>query len=144
MNCVSLNLLGCTFSHVCYPSVDILRIYSDFHQNLTVASSNIYSTVNAFSLYVSLDRKVSCLHISQAQRQALLSVHGLPEKPVDPLLDRKYIICVWNVWQPSNPQKILFCESQVYFNDTTLLFLWCELTSTQCGEADVCPCSLPK
>nr|XP_060638550.1 cytoplasmic dynein 2 intermediate chain 1 isoform X1 [Anolis sagrei ordinatus] len=60
-----------------------------------------------------LGRKISHLHISQAQRQALLSVHGLPEKSSGLLLDRKYIICVWNVWQPSSPQKLLFCESQV-------------------------------
>ncbi|XP_077159291.1 cytoplasmic dynein 2 intermediate chain 1 isoform X2 [Paroedura picta] len=58
-------------------------------------------------------RKVSCLHISQAQRQTLLSVHDLPEEASDLHLDRKYIICVWNFWQPSNPQKILFCGSQV-------------------------------
>ncbi|XP_006018614.1 WD repeat-containing protein 60 isoform X1 [Alligator sinensis] len=73
------------------------------------------------------DRKVSCLHVSQVQRQALLSVHGLPKKPAAILLDRKYIICVWNVWQPSSPQKVLVCDSEVICccfspNKATLVF----------------------
>ncbi|XP_019363707.1 PREDICTED: WD repeat-containing protein 60 isoform X2 [Gavialis gangeticus] len=73
------------------------------------------------------DRKVSCLHVSQVQRQALLSVHGLPKKPAAILLNRKYIICVWNVWQPSSPQKVLVCDSEVICccfspNKATLVF----------------------
>uniref|UniRef100_A0A7M4EFS0 Dynein 2 intermediate chain 1 n=1 Tax=Crocodylus porosus TaxID=8502 RepID=A0A7M4EFS0_CROPO len=73
------------------------------------------------------DRKVSCLHVSQVQRQALLSVHGLPKKPSAILLNRKYIICVWNVWQPSSPQKVLVCDSEVICccfspNKATLVF----------------------
>lgn len=60
-----------------------------------------------------LDRKISCLYVSQVQRQALLSVHGLPEKADVALLKRKSIICVWNVWQPSSPQKVLICDSEV-------------------------------
>ncbi|XP_068529564.1 cytoplasmic dynein 2 intermediate chain 1 isoform X1 [Anas acuta] len=59
------------------------------------------------------DRKISCLYVSQVQRQALLSVHGLPEKADVALLKRKSIICVWNVWQPSSPQKVLICDSEV-------------------------------
>ncbi|XP_025053573.1 WD repeat-containing protein 60 isoform X3 [Alligator sinensis] len=79
------------------------------------------------SAIVSGDRKVSCLHVSQVQRQALLSVHGLPKKPAAILLDRKYIICVWNVWQPSSPQKVLVCDSEVICccfspNKATLVF----------------------
>ncbi|XP_074430245.1 cytoplasmic dynein 2 intermediate chain 1 [Larus michahellis] len=73
------------------------------------------------------DRKISCLYVSQVQRQALLSVHGLPEKAGVGLLDRKSIICVWNIWQPSSPQKVLICDSEVICccfspNKTTLVF----------------------
>ncbi|XP_021143741.2 cytoplasmic dynein 2 intermediate chain 1 isoform X3 [Columba livia] len=59
------------------------------------------------------DRKISCLCVSQVQRQTLLSVHGLPEKTGVGLLNRKSIICVWNIWQPSSPQKLLMCDSEV-------------------------------
>ncbi|XP_054673035.1 cytoplasmic dynein 2 intermediate chain 1 isoform X2 [Grus americana] len=73
------------------------------------------------------DRKISCLYVSQVQRQTLLSVHGLPEKAGVVLLNRKSIICVWNIWQPSSPQKVLICDSEVICccfspNKTTLVF----------------------
>ncbi|NXC42687.1 WDR60 protein, partial [Penelope pileata] len=72
-------------------------------------------------------RKISCLYVSQVQRQALLSVHGLPEKADVALLNRKSIICVWNIWQPSSPQKVLICDSEVLCccfspSKTTLVF----------------------
>ncbi|XP_021243684.1 WD repeat-containing protein 60 isoform X2 [Numida meleagris] len=73
------------------------------------------------------DRKISCLYVSQVQRQAVLSVHGLPEKAGVALLNRKSIICVWNIWQPSSPQKVLICDSEVLCccfspSKTTLVF----------------------
>ncbi|XP_062423656.1 cytoplasmic dynein 2 intermediate chain 1 isoform X2 [Rhea pennata] len=73
------------------------------------------------------DRKISCLCVSQVQRQMLLSAHGLPEKAGVTLLNRKSIICVWNVWQPSSPQKVLICDSEVLSccispSKTTLVF----------------------
>ncbi|KAM6338757.1 cytoplasmic dynein 2 intermediate chain 1 [Podargus strigoides] len=73
------------------------------------------------------DRKISCLYVSQVQRQTLLSVHGLPEKAGVGLLNRKSIICIWNIWQPSSPQKVLICDSEVMCccfspNKTTLVF----------------------
>ncbi|XP_077007772.1 cytoplasmic dynein 2 intermediate chain 1 isoform X5 [Tamandua tetradactyla] len=58
-------------------------------------------------------RKVSCLHASQVQRQTVVSVHGLPEKTFSDRLDGRYILCVWDIWQPSSPQKVLLCESEV-------------------------------
>ncbi|XP_066184641.1 cytoplasmic dynein 2 intermediate chain 1 [Sylvia atricapilla] len=58
-------------------------------------------------------RKIPCLYVSQVQRQTLLSVHGLPEKADVGLLSRKSLICVWNIWQPSSPQKVLMCDSEV-------------------------------
>ncbi|XP_058035728.1 cytoplasmic dynein 2 intermediate chain 1 isoform X3 [Ahaetulla prasina] len=81
---------------------------------------------------VSGGRRISCLHISQAQRQALLSVHGLPETSNDLSLDSKYIICIWNVWQPSSPQKLLLCESQV----TCCCFSPCKATLVFAGTVD--------
>ncbi|KFQ70708.1 WD repeat-containing protein 60, partial [Phaethon lepturus] len=73
------------------------------------------------------DRKISYLYVSQVQRQTLLSVHGLPEKAGVGLLNRKSIICVWNIWQPSSPQKVLICDSEVVCccfspNKTTFVF----------------------
>ncbi|XP_054848145.1 cytoplasmic dynein 2 intermediate chain 1 isoform X2 [Eublepharis macularius] len=86
-------------------------------RNLRSRQTSLSISDKCFQLNTSLPllqgRKVSCLHISQAQRQALLSVHELPENSSDLQLDGKYIICVWNVWQPLNPQKILCCRSQV-------------------------------
>ncbi|KAM7037576.1 cytoplasmic dynein 2 intermediate chain 1 [Passerculus sandwichensis] len=58
-------------------------------------------------------RKISCLYVSQVQRQTMLSAHGLPEKAGVGLLSRKSLICVWNIWQPSSPQKVLICDSEV-------------------------------
>ncbi|XP_067864101.1 cytoplasmic dynein 2 intermediate chain 1 isoform X6 [Heptranchias perlo] len=58
-------------------------------------------------------REVLCLHFSQVQRQTLLSVHSLPEKSGVVQLASNYIICVWNIWEPSAPQKVLVCESEV-------------------------------
>ncbi|XP_064494027.1 cytoplasmic dynein 2 intermediate chain 1 isoform X5 [Pseudopipra pipra] len=73
------------------------------------------------------DRKISCLYVSQVQRQTLLSVHGLPERAGVDLLNRKSLICVWNIWQPSSPQKVLICDSEVMCccfspSKTTLVF----------------------
>lgn len=59
------------------------------------------------------DRRVSCLHACQAQRRMVVSVHGLPGKALVPLLDHRHVLCVWDVRQPSGPQKVLVCESKV-------------------------------
>ncbi|XP_008572194.1 PREDICTED: WD repeat-containing protein 60 [Galeopterus variegatus] len=59
------------------------------------------------------NRKVSCLHASQVQRQTVVTVHDLPEKASAPPLDSRYVLCVWDIWQPSGPQKVLICESKV-------------------------------
>lgn len=63
--------------------------------------------------YLSTDRNVSCLHASRVQRQMVVSVHGLPRKALAPPLDSRYVLCVWDIRQPSEPQKVLVCESQV-------------------------------
>ncbi|XP_047619116.1 cytoplasmic dynein 2 intermediate chain 1 isoform X2 [Phacochoerus africanus] len=58
-------------------------------------------------------RRVCCLHASQVHRRTVVSVHGLPGKAVSPLLDSRYVLCVWDIWQPSGPQKTLISESEV-------------------------------
>ncbi|KAM5280121.1 LOW QUALITY PROTEIN: cytoplasmic dynein 2 intermediate chain 1-like [Ctenodactylus gundi] len=58
------------------------------------------------------NRKVSCLHTSQVQRRTVVSVHDFPEKAFDQQLDHRHL-CVWDIWQPSGPQKVLICESRV-------------------------------
>ncbi|XP_077085215.1 cytoplasmic dynein 2 intermediate chain 1 isoform X6 [Siphateles boraxobius] len=57
-------------------------------------------------------RQVSLLQFSQVQRQTLLSVHP-PSKTSAVRLDSETVICVWNIWEPSRPQKILLYESEV-------------------------------
>lgn len=64
-------------------------------------------------LILSPDRTVSSLHTSPARRQVVVSVHGLPGQACAPPLDRRHLLCVWDIWQPSGPQKVLVCESQV-------------------------------
>ncbi|XP_075443936.1 cytoplasmic dynein 2 intermediate chain 1 isoform X3 [Ascaphus truei] len=59
------------------------------------------------------DRNIYSLHFSQVQRHILLTVHGLCNNSGAVRLDNKYIICVWNIWEPSTPQKVLICESEV-------------------------------
>ncbi|MXQ94153.1 hypothetical protein E5288_WYG010360 [Bos mutus] len=59
------------------------------------------------------DRRVSCLHACRAQRRTVVSVHGLPGKASAPLLGHRHVLCVWDVRQPSEPQKVLVCESKV-------------------------------
>uniref|UniRef100_A0A663M3A4 WD repeat domain 60 n=1 Tax=Athene cunicularia TaxID=194338 RepID=A0A663M3A4_ATHCN len=92
--------------------------------NLSISDSCFQLNTNQPFLH---DRKISCLYVSQVQRQTLLSVHGLPEKAGVGLLNRKSIICVWNIWQPSSPQKVLICDSEVICccfspSKTTLVF----------------------
>ncbi|KAG8573452.1 hypothetical protein GDO81_012417 [Engystomops pustulosus] len=72
---------------------------------------------NCFHLNTSLPflqgRSVYQMQFSEAQRHLLLTAHGLGNSPESTSLWDKYIICVWNIWQPSTPQKILTCESEV-------------------------------
>ncbi|KAG1960442.1 WD repeat-containing protein [Pimephales promelas] len=58
-------------------------------------------------------RQVSLLQFSQVQRQTLLSVHPPSSKTSAVRLDSETVICVWNIWEPSRPQKILLYESEV-------------------------------
>ncbi|XP_073437714.1 cytoplasmic dynein 2 intermediate chain 1 isoform X2 [Dendrobates tinctorius] len=58
-------------------------------------------------------RSVYLLQFSEAQRHLLLTLHGLDTSTTSTSVWEKYIICVWNIWQPSTPQKILICQSEV-------------------------------
>ncbi|XP_032900496.1 cytoplasmic dynein 2 intermediate chain 1 isoform X2 [Amblyraja radiata] len=88
------------------------------------ASKNIQSKATSFSvsdgcsqLNTTLPflhgREVLYLHFSRVQRQILLSVHSLPKEPGLVQVASYYIICVWNIWEASFPQKVLICESEV-------------------------------
>nr|XP_055203552.1 cytoplasmic dynein 2 intermediate chain 1 isoform X8 [Gorilla gorilla gorilla] len=93
------------------------RLAAEPSWNLRAQDRALYFSDSSSQLNTSLpflqNRKVSSLHASRVQRQMVVSVHDLPEKSFVPLLDRKYVLCVWDIWQPSGPQKVLICESQV-------------------------------
>ncbi|XP_072865674.1 cytoplasmic dynein 2 intermediate chain 1 isoform X5 [Chlorocebus sabaeus] len=93
------------------------RLAAEPSWNLRAQDRALYFSDSSSQLNTSLpflqNRKVSSLHASQVQRQMVVSVHDLPEKAFVPLLDSKYVLCVWDIWQPSGPQKVLICESQV-------------------------------
>ncbi|XP_074049343.1 cytoplasmic dynein 2 intermediate chain 1 isoform X2 [Macrotis lagotis] len=102
----------------------VISVLLEEDRTLTEPSWNIRSQENALKISESCaqmntnlpflqNRKVSSLHVSQIQRQTLVSVHELPEKPFSDILDKRYILCVWDIWQPSSPQKVLICESKV-------------------------------
>ncbi|XP_029384967.1 WD repeat-containing protein 60 isoform X3 [Echeneis naucrates] len=58
-------------------------------------------------------RHISLVHFSQAQRHNMMSVHTPTTQPSAVHLDSCTIICIWNIWEPSRPQKILVYESEV-------------------------------
>ncbi|KAM8822492.1 cytoplasmic dynein 2 intermediate chain 1 isoform 2-T2 [Spinachia spinachia] len=58
-------------------------------------------------------RRVSLVHFSQVQRHTMMSVHSPTTKPSAVRLDRCTLICIWNIWEPSRPQKVLVYESEV-------------------------------
>uniref|UniRef100_A0A3B4YE20 WD repeat domain 60 n=1 Tax=Seriola lalandi dorsalis TaxID=1841481 RepID=A0A3B4YE20_SERLL len=58
-------------------------------------------------------RHISLVHFSQVQRHTMMSVHTPTTKPSAVRLDSFTIICIWNIWEPSRPQKILVYESEV-------------------------------
>ncbi|XP_059964411.1 cytoplasmic dynein 2 intermediate chain 1 [Mesoplodon densirostris] len=81
-------------------------------QDCTLRFSDSSAQLNT-SLPFLQNRRVSYLHASPVQRRMVVSVHGRPGKAFAPLLDSRYVLCVWDIWQPSGPQKVLICESKV-------------------------------
>ncbi|XP_049737638.1 cytoplasmic dynein 2 intermediate chain 1 isoform X1 [Elephas maximus indicus] len=93
------------------------RVASEPNWNLRAQDNTLFFSDSSSQLNTSLpflqNRKVSCLHASKVQRQTMVSVHDLPEKTSSNQLDKRCILCVWDIWQPSSPQKVLICESKV-------------------------------
>ncbi|XP_036720041.1 cytoplasmic dynein 2 intermediate chain 1 isoform X1 [Balaenoptera musculus] len=87
-------------------------IWTPRAQDCTLRFSDSSTQLNT-SLPFLQNRRVSYLHASQVQRRMVVSVHGRPGKAFAPLLDGRYVLCVWDIWQPSGPQKVLICESKV-------------------------------
>ncbi|XP_056155209.1 cytoplasmic dynein 2 intermediate chain 1 [Lampris incognitus] len=58
-------------------------------------------------------RQVSLMLFSEVKRHTMLSVHSPTAEPSAVRLDSYTIICIWNIWEPSRPQKILVYESEV-------------------------------
>ncbi|KAI3355322.1 hypothetical protein L3Q82_018175 [Scortum barcoo] len=58
-------------------------------------------------------RSISLVHFSEVQRHTMMSVHNPTTKPSAVRLDSCTIICIWNIWEPSRPQKVLVYESEV-------------------------------
>ncbi|XP_068437501.1 cytoplasmic dynein 2 intermediate chain 1 isoform X1 [Clinocottus analis] len=58
-------------------------------------------------------RRISLVHFSQGQRHTMMSVHSPTTRPSVVRLDSCTIICIWNIWEPSRPQKVLVYESEV-------------------------------
>lgn len=54
----------------------------------------------------------------QVQRNTLMTVHIPAARQGDILLDGCTLICIWNIWEPSRPQKVLIYQSEV--NSTTI------------------------
>lgn len=68
-----------------------------------------------------LNTKMPFLHgrsISQvqAQRNTLMTVHIPAASHSGMLLEGCTLICIWNIWEPSRPQKVLIYESEVNRN----------------------------
>ncbi|XP_074477820.1 cytoplasmic dynein 2 intermediate chain 1 isoform X2 [Sebastes fasciatus] len=59
------------------------------------------------------DRPISLVHFSQVQRHTMMSVHSPTTKPSAVRLDSFTLICIWNIWEPSRPQRVLVYESEV-------------------------------
>ncbi|KAM6216185.1 cytoplasmic dynein 2 intermediate chain 1 [Rhynchocyon petersi] len=93
------------------------RVASEPKWNLRAQDNTLSFSDSSTQLNTSLpflqNRKIYYLHACQVQRHLIVSVHDLPEKAFSNQLDRRYILCVWDIWQPSSPQKVLICESKV-------------------------------
>ncbi|XP_034562784.1 WD repeat-containing protein 60 isoform X2 [Notolabrus celidotus] len=58
-------------------------------------------------------RHIRLVHFSQVQRHTMMSVHDPTSKPSAVHLDSCTIICIWNIREPSRPQRILVYESEL-------------------------------
>ncbi|XP_063777991.1 cytoplasmic dynein 2 intermediate chain 1 isoform X2 [Pseudophryne corroboree] len=110
-----------TFLHSASQVITVLleenRAETQFNRKVQPKEPCMSISDGCFSLNTNLPfiqgRTVYHLHFSDAQRHQLLTVHGQCKDSDTAILREKVIICVWNIWQPSTPQKILICESEV-------------------------------
>ncbi|XP_068200119.1 cytoplasmic dynein 2 intermediate chain 1 isoform X2 [Antennarius striatus] len=58
-------------------------------------------------------RSISLVNFSEVQKHTMLSVHRPTTETSAVRLDSCTIICIWNIWEPSRPQKVLVYESEV-------------------------------
>ncbi|KAK2886574.1 cytoplasmic dynein 2 intermediate chain 1 [Channa argus] len=84
-----------------------LRTQTD---TLSFSEGSLQLNTNLPFLY---GRHISLVHFSQVQRQTMMSVHMPTTEPSAVRLDSYSIICIWNIWEPSRPQKVLVYESEV-------------------------------
>ncbi|XP_072234903.1 cytoplasmic dynein 2 intermediate chain 1 isoform X2 [Leuresthes tenuis] len=78
--------------------------------SLSFSDGSLQLNTNLPFLY---GRQISLVHFSEVQRHTMMSVHMPTAKPSAVRLDSCTIICIWNIWEPSRPQKILVYESEV-------------------------------
>ncbi|XP_075308680.1 cytoplasmic dynein 2 intermediate chain 1 isoform X1 [Odontesthes bonariensis] len=79
-------------------------------ESLSFSDGSLQLNTNLPFLY---GRQISLVHFSEVQRHTMMSVHMPTAKPSAVRLDSWTIICIWNIWEPSRPQKILVYESEV-------------------------------
>uniref|UniRef100_S4RI90 WD repeat domain 60 n=1 Tax=Petromyzon marinus TaxID=7757 RepID=S4RI90_PETMA len=88
-------------------------------RNLETRTSSLSVGSSFYPLHTDLPflhgRTVSRLHVSEVQRHMLLSVHppGPSRLQVDAVLARCVVLCVWDLRQPSQPQRVLLSEPEV-------------------------------
>ncbi|XP_061569103.1 cytoplasmic dynein 2 intermediate chain 1 [Cololabis saira] len=87
-----------------------LRNLNTQTESLTFSSGSLQLNTKLAFLY---GRQISTVHFSKVQKHIMLSVHMPTIKASSVRLDSYSIICIWNIWEPSRPQKILVYESEV-------------------------------
>ncbi|CAG5896061.1 unnamed protein product [Menidia menidia] len=78
--------------------------------SLSFSGGSLQLNTNLPFLY---GRRVSLVHFSEVQRHTMMTVHMPTVQPSAVRLDSCTIICIWNIWERSRPQKILIYESAV-------------------------------
>ncbi|KAL6097721.1 dync2i1 [Pungitius sinensis] len=87
-----------------------LRKLSSQTDTASFSDGSLQLNTNLSFLY---GRRVSLVHFSPVQGHTVMSVHSATTKPSALRLDSCTVICIWNIWEPSRPQKVLVYESEV-------------------------------
>lgn len=88
-------------------------LYGTMPQPFPRYSRRKWSSIAVHASSATAGRSVSLVHFSQVQKFTMMSVHGPTAKPSAVRLDSCTVICIWNIWEPSRPQKVLVYESDV-------------------------------